>query len=372
MRVPPTDKDHLTEDILKRLKLAIGVLILLTACVTCLAQDSSKAAVPRDGSSSTPVSTAPAPCASYPRDFTLEGNPFFKDDFTADPAPLVHKGNLYLYTGHDEAKGKQQYTMNNWFCFSTTDMKHWTAHGVLLSARDFKWAKGDAWASQVIERGGKFYWYVAVQHDSTHNGKAIGVAVADGPTGPFKDARGSALVTEELTRGRPWDDIDPTVLIDTDGTPWLFWGNGTCYFARLKPSMIEFDGEIQRTNRLERYVEGPWVHKRGNMYYLTYASMGKGRETIHYATSDKITGPWTNRGMIVDSAENSFTTHPGVVEFQGQWYMFYHNGAIKRPVDGGGSFRRSVCIDYLDYNEDGTIKPVVQTRQGITVPPLRP
>lgn len=317
----------------------------------------------------TAPAAATAPAISYPKTFTLEGNPIFKDDFTADPAPMVHGDTLYVYTGHDESRGRQQYNMNNWFCFSTQDMKTWTAHGVIWAARDFKWARGDAWASQVIEKDGKFYFFCTVQHDPTRNGKAIGVAVADSPTGPFKDARGSALITEQMTRGRAWDDIDPTVMFDTDGTPWMFWGNGTCYFVKLKPNMTELDGEIQKTTPLTSYVEGPWIHKRGDIYYLTYASMKRGNETISYATSDKITGPWTNRGEIVDHALNSFTTHPGIIEFKGQWYMFYHNGAIKREVEGGGSFRRSICVDYLYYNPDGTIKPVVQTVEGITVPP---
>jgi arabinoxylan arabinofuranohydrolase len=318
----------------------------------------------------TPAADAPVPVV---KTFELKGNPFWEETFTADPAPLVVGDTLYLYTGHDEAKGSQQYTMHDWQCFSTKDMKTWTYHGILLSWRDFKWARGDAWASQVIQKDGKFYWFVTVQHDNTRNGKAIGVAVSDSPTGPFKDARGSALVTEDMTRGgRAWDDIDPTVWTDTDGTTWMFWGNGTCYYAKLKPNLIELDGPIQKTNALQGYTEGPWIYKRGDLYYLVYASMKGGSENISCATSDKITGPWTNRGEIVGNPANSYTTHPGVVEFKGQWYMFYHNGAIKRPVDGGGSFRRSVCIDYLYYNPDGTIKPVVQTTQGITVPPVRP
>jgi arabinoxylan arabinofuranohydrolase len=305
--------------------------------------------------------------------FTLEGNPFFTDEFTTDPAPFVYKDTLYLYTGHDEAKGSQQYTMNNYLCFSTTDMKTWNYYGSPWAAKDYKWATGDAWAAQVIEKNGKFFWYMAVQHDRAHNGKAVGVAVSDSPLGPWKDALGKALVTEEMTKGRgAWDDIDPTVLTEEDGTTWIFWGNGTCYYAKLKANMIELDGEIQRTNSLQGYIEGPWVFKKDKNYYLVYASMKQGNETISYAMSDKITGPWTFKGEIVDKANNSFTTHPGIIEFKGQWYMFYHNGAVKRPVDGGGSFRRSVCIDYMYFNPDGTIKPVVQTKEGVAVPPVKP
>ena len=337
-----------------RIFLIAQVLMAAAAFFCSRAQAQDKPATPQ------PVKT-----------FTLEGNPFFSDEFTTDPAPFVYKDTLYLYTGHDEARGGQQYTMNNYLCFSTTDMKTWNYYGSPWAAKDYKWATGDAWASQVIEKNGKFYWYMAVQHNPSKNGKAIGVAVADSPLGPWKDARGTALVTDGMTKGRAWDDIDPTVWTEEDGTTWIFWGNGTCYYARLKPNMTELDGEIQKTDRLQSYIEGPWVFKRDKMYYLVYASMKQGNETISYATADKITGPWTYRSEIVDRAANSFTTHPGVVEFKGQWFMFYHNGAVKRPVDGGGSFRRSVCIDYMYFNPDGTIKPVTQTAEGVSVPPRK-
>jgi beta-xylosidase len=299
-------------------------------------------------------------------------NPIIRDCFTSDPAAMVYKGTVYLYTGHDVAKGKEMYNMNDWRCYSSQDMKTWTPHGTLLSFKDFKWAKADAWASQVIEKNGKFYWYVSVQHDDTHAGKAIGVAVADSPTGPFKDARGSALVTDDMTHGRDaWDEIDPTVFTDSDGTSWLGWGHGTFYLAKLKPNMIELDGAIQ-SFVLPHYTEGPWIHKRGDLYYLSYAAFaGFGNddaEKICYATATKITGPWNYRGVIADCAYNSYTIHDAIVEFKGQWYFFYHNGSIQRPVDGGGSFRRSVCLDYLYYNPDGSIRPIVQTVEGVSVP----
>jgi len=296
-------------------------------------------------------------------------NPIIRDAFTSDPAPLVYKGTVYLYTGHDEDKGNVFYKMNDWRCYTSKDMKNWTFHGSLLSYKDFKWAKGDAWASQVIEKKGKFYWYVAIQHNDTKPGKAIGVAVADSPLGPFKDAKGSAVVTEEMTPSKtPWDDIDPTVFTEKDGTTWICWGNTNCYLAKLKPNMVELDGPIQRIP-LPYYVEGPWLHKRKNLYYLTYASFAgkKGSEDISYATAPSIAGPWTPRGLLTGCAANSFTIHPGIIEFKKQWYLFYHNGKLTLP-DGetGASFRRSVCVDRLYYNKDGTMKPVEQTVDGVS------
>jgi hypothetical protein len=301
-----------------------------------------------------------------------ETNPIIKDRFTADPAPLVYDDTVFLYTGHDEAKGKEMFTMWDWLCFSSKDMKTWTPHGPIMRVTDFKWATRDAWASQTVARNGKFYFYATVQHNNTHSGKAIGVAVSDSPTGPFVDARGSALVTEAMTPSpNGWDDIDPTVFIDDDGTAWLAWGNPNCYLVKLKPNMTELDAPIQKMH-LPNYTEGPWLHKRGSLYYLTYAAFAhQGMwEKICYATATNITGPWTYRGILTDQARNSYTIHPGIIEFRGQSYLFYHNATLTLPDGQTGALgRRSVCVEYLYYNPDGTIQPIKQTAEGIDVPP---
>lgn len=307
-------------------------------------------------------------CAGSQKSFMADGNPLIKDKFTADPAPMVHNGRLYLYVGHDEyyegqdgASGGREFNITEWLCYSTKDMKKWVDHGSVLKPTDFKWAVGEAWASQVVEKNGKFYYFTTVQAGEPFTGKAVGVAVSDSPTGPFVDAIGKPLVHDKMTdngaRGW-WNDIDPTVLIEGDEA-WLCWGNGTCFMAKLKPSLTELDGEIKVIN-LPRFVEGPWLHKRGDLYYLTYASMGRGRETIAYATSKSMEGPWEYRGVLTGEAENSFTIHPGIIEYKDKWYLFYHNAVL--TIDGikGAIGRRSVCVEELHYNEDGTMKYVEQ------------
>ena len=154
-----------------------------------------------------------APCglsAQEDTTFVAGGNPLVKYKYTADPGAMVHDGRLYIYAGHDECPPTaEHYLLNEWCVFSSSDLKTWTEHPVPLRAKDFVWAKGEAWASQVIERDGKFYWYVTVEH-ATIPGKSIGVAVSDSPTGPFVDARGSALITNDMTTERSksyWDDI---------------------------------------------------------------------------------------------------------------------------------------------------------------------
>jgi len=297
------------------------------------------------------------------RDTTIHsmGNPIITHVFTADPAAMVYKGKVYLYTGHDEAPtGHNGYMMHNWLCFSSADMVTWTEHPSPMNVKAFKWAKDDAWASQVIERNGKFYWYVAVEH-ATIPGKSIGVAVSDSPTGLFTDARGTALITNDMTKAviHSWDDIDPTVIIDDDGQAYLFWGNGICYYAKLKRNMTELDGPIN-TIDLPHFTEAPWVHKRNGWYYLSYAY--EFPEKTAYAMSRSIKGPWAYKGIINELAGNSNTNHQAIIDFKGKSYFIYHNGALAADA---GSFHRSVCIDYLYYNKNGTIKRVVMTSEGV-------
>ena len=288
-------------------------------------------------------------------------NPIIRDKFTADPAAFVYNDSVYLYTGRDEApKGEAKYVMHEWLCYSSADMINWKEHASPLNVKAFAWAKADAWASQVIERNGKFYWYAAVEH-KTIGGKAIGIAVSDRPTGPFTDALGKALVTNDMTKATHiwWDDIDPTVYIDNDGQAYLFWGNTKCYYAKLKENMIELEGPIKVVDGLQKFTEAPWIHKRNGWYYLSYAYQFP--EKIAYAMSKNINGPWEYKGILNEVAANSNTNHQAIIEFKGKWYFIYHNGVL---ADHGG-FHRSVCIDRLYYNKDGTMKRIVMTSEGL-------
>ncbi|UUL83189.1 glycoside hydrolase family 43 protein [Sphingomonas qomolangmaensis] len=302
-------------------------------------------------------------------------NPLFRDKFTADPAPLVVGDRLYLYVGHDEAERDQMFNMRDWLVYSTTDMKTWSDHGSIMKVSDFKWAKQDAWAAQTIEKNGKFWFFATVEHDATHPGKAIAVAVADKPTGPFVDAKGSALITNEMTpKGtHSWEDIDPTVLTDDDGTTWIAWGNRQAYIAKLKPNMIEIDGPIREITP-PHFEEGPWLHKRGDLYYLTYASLDRKThrdERISYSTATSLDGPWTHRGELTGSGKASFTIHPGIAEFKNNWYLFAHNASLTIGELKGSIGRRAVTAEHLQYDANGLMKPVVQTDAGVSVPPPR-
>jgi beta-xylosidase len=291
-------------------------------------------------------------------------NPVIRTMFTADPAVLVYKDTVYLYTGHDDAAvNADNYVMHDWHLFSSTDMVNWKDRGVPLSVKDFSWVKDHAYAGQCIYRNGKFYWYVPMEHkkDSLSNGGfAIGIAVSDNPAGPFKDALGKALITNEMTtdKAHSWDDIDPTVFIDDDGQAYLYWGNKSCRYVKLKENMTELDGEIHVVP-VTNFEEAPWLYKRNGIYYLVYAALFP--EYIDYSTSSSPMGPWEYRGRITDQAPNSTTIHPAIIDYKGATYFFYHTGEL--PT--GGNYRRSICIDYLNYNADGTIEKIKQTSTGV-------
>lgn len=290
----------------------------------------------------------------------LRGNPVIRHKYSCDPTALVHNNIVYLFTGHDEAPvGTEEYIMHDWLCFSSTDMVNWTEHADFFKATDFHWAKGSAYAAKIIERNGKFYFYAPVS-PTVLKGKAIGVAIADHPAGPYKDANGSPLITHDMLPATSNEkaNLDPTVLIDDDEQAYIFWGNKTCYYARLKENMIEVDGSIQTVD-LPLFEEGAHLFKRNGWYYLAY---GYGSpEKVAYAMSRDIKGPWQFKGILNELAGNCETNRPCTIDFNGESYFIYHNGGLKN----GGSHRRSVCIDYLFFNPDDTIKRVVMTSEGV-------
>lgn len=297
-------------------------------------------------------------------------NPLFTDTFTADPATLVVGDRLYVYVGHDKASPGGWFNMPAWLCYSTTDMKNWTAHGPVLGAKDFLNANiWSSWAAQVVEKDNKFYFYVTLDQQEGH---FITVAVGDSPLGPFKEALpGKPLVTDKMTTdsSRPNSDIDPTVFIDDDGTPWMAWGNGDCYMVKLNRNMVELDGTITKVP-YRNFSEGPWIFKRNDLYYNVYAADAPGvqAEQICYSTATDINGPWTYGGFITGPAKHGFTIHPAVTEFKGQWYFFYHDGSYAMNGEPGGDCRRSVCVEHLYFNPDGSIKPITLTTAGVSVP----
>jgi hypothetical protein len=287
-------------------------------------------------------------------EFESTGNPIIRDKHTADPSVMVEGDTLWLFAGHDAAGNQTNYVMRDWLLYSTTDMKHWTEYPSPLNISEFKWAKSkQAYAGHPAKRNGKYFFYVST------NWCGIGVAVADKITGPYKDALGKPLLTNNdcFDSKHSWACIDPAIFIDDDNTPYIVWGNRECYYAKLKDSMTEIDGPVHRIN-VPNFTEAAWMHKYNGKYYLTYAS--EWPEKIAYAVADQIGGPYTYMGIISEIAGNSNTTHPAIVQFNNQWLFFSHNGGLP----DGTSYSRSIIAEPMSYDSEGRINPIPATAKG--------
>jgi len=306
---------------------------------------------------------------------TLTGwaqNPIICDRYTPDPAPYVHGDTLYLFVDHDSDQTENNYfTMKDWLLYSTVDMVNWTYLGTPITPKIFTWARqdNDCWASQCIERNGRWYWYVT----ATIKGQSypgIGVAYATNPAGPYR------ALSKPLAQG--WFMIDPTVFIDDNDQAYLFWGNNNLWYAKLTRNMLSFIGSPVKVdlndekafgpykgtddngNPKPNYEEAPWIYKLNGKYYLEYAAGGV-PEHWAYSTADNVTGPWTYQGKVMGEARNSFTIHGGSVDFKGHSYMFYHNGGLP----GGGGYKRSTCVEEFVRNADGSLPNIPFTTKGV-------
>ncbi|SHH10966.1 Glycosyl hydrolases family 43 [Marisediminitalea aggregata] len=310
--------------------------------------------------------------------------------YTADPAVMVANDKVYLYTTHDEQYiDGNDYRMYDYRLFTSTDMINWHNKGTVFRYSEFDWARGDektgnAYAHHVIHRKeasgeSRYYFYATVEGGQTNDefGFAIGVGVSDNPEGPFVDPRGMPMILLEDTaeyKDHSWRNIDPAVFIDDDGRAYLYWGNQQLWWVELEPDLVHLKGEsytldaggrmqnrdtsnvkFHAVESLPNFEEAPYVSKHNDLYYLVYAAGFP--ESIAYATSSSATGPWEYKGVIMDPLPGTTTIHPALFEFKGATYLAYHNA----DLPGGGSYRRSVAIDRVYFNSDGTIKNIVRT-----------
>jgi len=274
--------------------------------------------------------------------------PVVQTRFTADPAPVVINGKVFLYTTHDE-DGARGFQMFDWLLYTSDDMVNWQDHGAVASLDDFKYydGKNGAWAEQVVEANGAYYMYCPI------HGHGIGVLVADSPYGPFHDPLGEPLVWQK----EHWDDIDPTVLIDDDGQAYMYWGNPNVYSVKLGKDMISLAGPIVKHPKIQDYQEGPWIWKHDGHYYLAFASTCC-PEGIGYAMSDGPEGPWEYKGHIMDHTVRTRGNHPGIIEYKGKSYVFGLNYDVMHLKTFAHAEQRSVSVAEMHYNPDGTIQEV--------------
>jgi hypothetical protein len=293
-------------------------------------------------------------------------NPFIRTQFTADPSARIFGDKVYLYPSHDIPTPDGKGLRKDWFCmedyhvFSSPNLIDWTDHGVIVSQNKVGWVKPDSysmWAPDCVFKNGKYYFYFpAPAKDSAYGrGFAIGVAVADNPSGPF---------TPEPKPIIGVHGIDPCPFIDKDGQAYLYWAARNIYVAKLKDNMTELATEPLIIPNLpdKGLKEGPFTFERNGIYYLTYPHVQNKTECLEYAMGTSPTGPFKVAGVIMDeSPTGCWTNHQSFINFKGQWYLFYHHNDLSPKFDKN----RSARIDSMFFNADGTIQKVIPTLRGV-------
>lgn len=322
-------------------------------------------------------------------------NPIIKNLYSADPTARIFNGKVYVYPSHDIPPATPDLIARKWFCmadyhvYSSENLTDWTDHGVILDQKDVPWGNPESysmWAPDCIEKDGKYYFFFPA---NVQNGRGfgVGIAVADKPEGPF-------VAREKNIEGV--SGIDPCVLQGYDGKWYIYWGGGGLMCAQLNDDFTglhpdtpvrerEFMGRKMTivgvdvaANLPEGFKEGPFAFKHNGKYYLTYPWVrGKAgepgwdgqptdnhTETLAYSMSDNPYGPFEFKGLIMkESPTGCWTNHHSIVEYQGQWYLFYHHNDYSVDFDKN----RSVRCDSLFFNEDGTIREVIPTLRGVGV-----
>jgi hypothetical protein len=286
-------------------------------------------------------------------------NPIIRDQFSADPTARVFNGKVYLYPSHDIPTPPGKKLRENWFCmedyhvFSSENLTDWTDHGVIVTQTKVPWLTRinyDMWAPDCVFKNDKYYFYFPV-------GGRIGVATADKPEGPYS-------VLDKPVEGIR--GIDPCILIDKDGQAYIFTAMGRISVAKLKDNMIETDGQPLTIANLpaKGLIEGPFAFELNGRYYLTYPHVENKTERLEYAMSDSPMGPYKQVGVIMDeSPSGCWTNHQSIVRYKGQWYLFYHDKDFSPNFDKN----RSVRVDSLSFNSDGTIRKVIPTLRGVGI-----
>lgn len=296
-------------------------------------------------------------------------NPVIRDQFTADPTARVFGDKIYLFPSHDIPGGVQAHTGEPWFrmqdyhVFSSEDLMNWTDHGVIVSQENVPWGnpEGDSmWAPDCVEKDGKYY-FVFPDAPKQGFGFGIGIAVADSPEGPY-------TLRENNLEGV--FGIDPCILRDDDGKNYLIWsGGGLCgamlnddFTAIIPETRTVFDRDFPRGG----LREGPFAFKKDGYYYLTFPWVQQKTETLAYAMAENPLGPYHFKGIIMEeSPTGCWTNHHSIVQYKGEWYLFYHHNDCSPDFDKN----RSVRIDRIRFNADGTIQQVTPTLRGVGVTP---
>jgi beta-xylosidase len=299
------------------------------------------------------------------------GNPLFPGWY-ADPEARLFNGQYWVYPTFS-APFEEQVFLD---AFSSPDLVRWTKHARIIDTMRVTWAKKAMWAPSITEKGGRYFLFFGandIQSDSVRGG--IGVAVSDQPQGPFNDYLGKPLIDRFHNGAQP---IDQFVFKDRDGQYYLIYGGWRhCNMAKLNADFTGFvpfeDGTTFKEITPEGYVEGSFMFVKDGKYYFMWS---EGNWTgpdysVAYAVADSPFGPFRRAGKILqqDSTIATGAGHHSIIQHPktGKWYIFYH----RRPLGETDGNHRVTCIEELQFDETGAIKPVTLTHQGVKKQPLK-
>ena len=293
------------------------------------------------------------------------GNPLF-EGWYADPEGVVFGDEYWIFPTWSAPYDEQTFLD----AFSSKDLVRWTKHPRIVSTDEIRWIRRAMWAPAAIHANGKYYLFFSgndIQNNDETGG--IGVAVADRPEGPYRDALGRPLIDRIVHGAQP---IDQFVFRDDDGEYYMYYGGwGHCNMVRLAPDLLSIvpfeDGETCKEITPENYVEGPFMLKRQGKYYFMWSEGGWGGPdySVAYAIADSPFGPFKRVGKILQQDPEVATGagHHSVIRIPGkdEWYIVYH----RRPLGDTDMNHRQTCIDRMEFDDDGFIKPVKITFGGI-------
>ncbi|WP_422860766.1 glycoside hydrolase family 43 protein [Flagellimonas sp. S174] len=310
------------------------------------------------------------------------GNPIL-EDWYADPE-MVILGNTYWLFPTSSGISSDRIALD---AFSSNDLVSWKKHEAIISSKNVDWIDDSLWAPSAIEKDGKYFvffsandiqtpeskWWNPKKHDSTEVG-GIGVAVAKNPRGPYKDLLGKPLIGKVHNKAQP---IDQFVFKDIDGTYYMIYGGWNhCNIAKLNTDFTGFiafeNGQYFKEITPKDYVEGPFMFVKNDKYYFMWSegSWGKDNYSVAYAIADSPLGPFERLDTVLQSDPQIATGagHHSILNIPNtdDWYMIYH----RRPIPNEHRNHRVVCIDKMEFNTDGTIKPIKMTFEGVGTVPL--
>tara|TARA_R110000868_G_scaffold82268_7_gene232432 strand:- start:10729 stop:11721 length:993 start_codon:yes stop_codon:yes gene_type:complete len=307
-------------------------------------------------------------CGTSKKKASLAGNPIFKGWY-ADPEGIIFDNQYWVYPTFSAAYEDQVFLD----AFSSRNLTDWKKHEKIVDTSAIKWAHKAMWAPSIIKKDDKYFLFFGandIQSDNEIGG--IGVAVSDHPEGPFKDHLGKPLIDKFHNGAQP---IDQFVFKDANGQHYLYYGGWKhCNVAKLNDDFSGFipfdDGTIFKEITPENYVEGPFMFIRNGKYYFMWSEGGWTGPDYHvaYAIADSPFGPFKRKGTILKQDPNiaNGAGHHSLIHVPNSedYYIVYH----RRPeTEKDGKIRdsRETCIDRMYFNEDGTIQPVVMTKEGV-------